>query len=335
MHRDVKPAQSDARRRRQCSRRRLRNRKLRRDGLADDDRHRVGNGRLSLAGAGAGRARRARRATGTRWGRRVGASHRQAALRSGEPDRGGGRSRERSRSRRSLPRGLPRELDPVFERALAKDPQRYSGRSEFVAASARPRFADAAGTTRELAAVPRTRRTAPGPTERAPAAAPARSAWPLLARCSSRRRRGALLAYFLTRDDSPHRPDDRGHAGSNGDDAGAGHDGREAVTVTTSPSQQRRRPHPVSPERRRAEPRRLRQDAGRRLRGSTAIARARGAEAAGHGLTRRGVRDYNLAFTRFQLGNCDGVLELLDRSEAIQGQRSEIDRLRKQAQEAC
>ena len=42
--------------------------------------------------------------------------------------------------------------------------------------------------------------------------------------------------------------------------------------------------------------------------------------------------DYNLAFTRFQLGSCDGVLELLDRSEAIQGQRSEIDRLREQAQ---
>jgi hypothetical protein len=45
--------------------------------------------------------------------------------------------------------------------------------------------------------------------------------------------------------------------------------------------------------------------------------------------------DYNLAFTRFQLGNCDGVLELLDRSEALQGHRSEIDRLREQAQETC
>jgi transcription initiation factor IIE alpha subunit len=45
--------------------------------------------------------------------------------------------------------------------------------------------------------------------------------------------------------------------------------------------------------------------------------------------------DYNLAFTRFQLGNCDGVLELLDRSESIQGHRAEIDRLRQQAQEQC
>ncbi|MGZ8700972.1 MAG: hypothetical protein ACXWZY_01625 [Gaiellaceae bacterium] len=33
------------------------------------------------------------------------------------------------------------------------------------------------------------------------------------------------------------------------------------------------------------------------------------------------------------LGNCDGVLDLLDRSESIQGQRAEIDRLRQQAQD--
>ena len=45
--------------------------------------------------------------------------------------------------------------------------------------------------------------------------------------------------------------------------------------------------------------------------------------------------DYNLAFTRFQLGNCDSVLDLLDRSESIQGQRPPIDRLREQAQENC
>ena len=38
---------------------------------------------------------------------------------------------------------------------------------------------------------------------------------------------------------------------------------------------------------------------------------------------------YNLAFTRFALGSCDGVLPLLDRSEAIQGERKEIDALRR------
>jgi hypothetical protein len=44
---------------------------------------------------------------------------------------------------------------------------------------------------------------------------------------------------------------------------------------------------------------------------------------------------YNLAFTRFALGRCDGVLDLLDRSEQVQGKRSEIDRLRKDVRRAC
>jgi serine/threonine-protein kinase len=44
---------------------------------------------------------------------------------------------------------------------------------------------------------------------------------------------------------------------------------------------------------------------------------------------------YNLAFTRFAVGSCDGVLQLLDRSETVQGHRREIDRLRKQAEKAC
>jgi hypothetical protein len=44
---------------------------------------------------------------------------------------------------------------------------------------------------------------------------------------------------------------------------------------------------------------------------------------------------YNVAYTRFALGSCDGVLPLLDRSEAIQGQRTPIDRLRREAEAAC
>jgi tetratricopeptide (TPR) repeat protein len=44
---------------------------------------------------------------------------------------------------------------------------------------------------------------------------------------------------------------------------------------------------------------------------------------------------YNLAFTRFQLGRCDGVLEMLDRSESIQGHRNEIDSLRADAEDRC
>ena len=44
---------------------------------------------------------------------------------------------------------------------------------------------------------------------------------------------------------------------------------------------------------------------------------------------------YNLAFTRRALGRCDGVLELLERSQQVQGERKEISRLRKEAEKAC
>jgi len=44
---------------------------------------------------------------------------------------------------------------------------------------------------------------------------------------------------------------------------------------------------------------------------------------------------YNLAYTRYQLGDCTGVAELLDRSQAVQGHRKEINRLRKDVRKAC
>jgi serine/threonine-protein kinase len=44
---------------------------------------------------------------------------------------------------------------------------------------------------------------------------------------------------------------------------------------------------------------------------------------------------YNLAFTRFALGHCTGVLTPLDRSEAIQGPRPEIEELRSEWQLRC
>jgi serine/threonine protein kinase len=44
---------------------------------------------------------------------------------------------------------------------------------------------------------------------------------------------------------------------------------------------------------------------------------------------------YNLAFTRFSLGACDGVLDLLRRSEEVQGKRGEIRRLQREAEKSC
>ncbi|MDX6474600.1 MAG: eukaryotic-like serine/threonine-protein kinase [Gaiellaceae bacterium] len=55
----------------------------------------------------------------------------------------------------------------------------------------------------------------------------------------------------------------------------------------------------------------------------------------GSGSTNEAYADYNLAYTRRKLGRCDGVLGLLDRSQAIQGHRSEIDSLRADAQQNC
>jgi hypothetical protein len=45
--------------------------------------------------------------------------------------------------------------------------------------------------------------------------------------------------------------------------------------------------------------------------------------------------DYNLAYTRFALGDCTDVLALLDESQQIQGHRSEITRLRHDAGKRC
>ena len=55
----------------------------------------------------------------------------------------------------------------------------------------------------------------------------------------------------------------------------------------------------------------------------------------GSGETAEAYASYNLAFTRLALGQCEGVVELLDRSEQVQGKRKEISRLRKEAEKSC
>src|SRR2546421_1981516 len=79
--------------------------------------------------------------------------------------------------------GLPRELDAVFDRALAKDPaRRYETSAEFVAAL-RAAFADAAGSTRQLepVALPPPAATRPLRAPSAPRVASPRAVWPWLA----------------------------------------------------------------------------------------------------------------------------------------------------------
>jgi serine/threonine-protein kinase len=45
--------------------------------------------------------------------------------------------------------------------------------------------------------------------------------------------------------------------------------------------------------------------------------------------------DYNLAYTQYELGQCTNVLSLLDHSQSVQGRRTEIDTLRRDAQKVC
>ena len=55
----------------------------------------------------------------------------------------------------------------------------------------------------------------------------------------------------------------------------------------------------------------------------------------GTGSTDEAYADYNLAYTRFALGDCTDVLALLDHSESIQGPRPPISHLRKRAEKQC
>jgi hypothetical protein len=55
----------------------------------------------------------------------------------------------------------------------------------------------------------------------------------------------------------------------------------------------------------------------------------------GSGLLDEAYASYNLAYSRFATGRCDGVMGLLSRSERIQGERSAIDDLRRAWEERC
>jgi tetratricopeptide (TPR) repeat protein len=219
---------------------------------------------------------------------------------------------------------LPEQLDGVFARALAKNPpDRYTSCADFVGAL-RSALAEAAGTTRRLAPAA------------APVAPPAprrwRSPWPLVA--------GALLAALLAgvalaavlaaRDDeasqtSPTEP-------------------RVTTVVQTQPgttievtvtAEQPPPPPPAEPPPAAASGAEL-NDQGFALmqqgdyQAALPVLERAVQELSGSGELTEAYALYNLAATRAALGQCDGVDDLLERSQAIQGHRKEFNSVRKE-----
>jgi tetratricopeptide (TPR) repeat protein len=216
---------------------------------------------------------------------------------------------------------LPAELDAALARGLAKEPEhRYGSAAELVEAL-HGALDEAAGTTR-VAPV-----AAPAPARRRGARLLPLVALLLLAA-------GILAATLLARDgDDPVQQAQAPRAQTV----------RETVvqTVTTEapstqPTTTTEAPPPAPPA-----------GAAELNDQGFALMQAGDYEAAlplleqavqrssGSGELVEAYASYNLAFTRLSLGSCDGVLDLLQRSEDVQGKRGEIKRLRREAEKTC
>jgi len=207
---------------------------------------------------------------------------------------------------------LPPEVDDVLARGLAKQPEhRFASSAEFVHAL-RDALDRAAGTT-VVTAAPAVR-------------TPSRSRLPLVLAAL-----GALLlagvvaaALFAGGDETP-----------TAQPTTVTLEGTTVVqTVTTAPEPT------TSSEPAGESPSQL-NDRGFTLmkagdyQGALPLLEQAVAGLSGSGEIAEAYASYNLAFTRLALGSCDGVVELLDRSAEVQGERKEIKRLKKEAEKSC
>jgi eukaryotic-like serine/threonine-protein kinase len=231
-------------------------------------------------------------------------------------------------------RGLPSHVDRVFARGLAKRPdERYPTCGAFVAD-----LRDALATPDTTTAVP----TAVPVSTTATRAVPVSTTATRIARHGSRPRRGAALL---------------GAAALVGLGAivawavvalGDGSDPSMVVVTRTLQGQTVERTVTVEGEtvvRTEAAPPQedpsSLNDRGFRLlqqgdaQGALPLLESAVSQLSGSSSITEAYASYNLALARFTLGNCDGVAELLARSEDVQGERKEIDRLRKQVERRC
>jgi tetratricopeptide (TPR) repeat protein len=211
---------------------------------------------------------------------------------------------------------LPQEIDQVLARALAKDPaRRYPSAEQFVG-DLRRAFEESEEKTQFLAA---------------PATTSRRSWWiPLL--FVALLAAGILAAVLATR--------------------GAGHHAaqpRTIVRTVTAPGRTVRETVTTSPATTAQATTAPAGSASGQSLNNAGYAKMRAGDYAGalplleqavQKLDGTGVIDeayakYNLAYTRFALGDCTDVAALLDQAQAIEGHRVEIDHLRKRAEKRC
>jgi serine/threonine-protein kinase len=213
---------------------------------------------------------------------------------------------------------LPRQVDQVFAQALAKDPaERYPSAAQFVG-ELRRAFDEAAGNTLWF-------ESAPMPARRA-----SRNWWvPILV--AGLLAAGILAALLVTR-------------GSGGGQPAA--EPRTIVRTVTAPGRTVRETVTTAPATTAPSPRSsasgqtLNNEGYAKMRAGDYTGALPLLEAAVQKLDGTGVIDeayakYNLAYTRFALGQCTDVTALLDQAQAIEGHRVEIDRLRKRAKKGC
>ena len=301
-----------------------------------DPRH----GRVPVARAGAGRARRRRRATAT-----PSRSSRGSCSPGRRPFQADSPTAEAAAhvtapipSLHEANRAVPATVDPVFERALAKEPgDRYATAAEFVGDLRRALHDDAGDTwiERPRAGDRRDHAPSPGARRRLALVDPGARGALLVAA-------GILAAVLSARGGDNATTTQAGPRTIVKTVTSQGTTVHQTVTATPPPAvddDTRRRRHP--PRASSGASGSALNDAGYAkiqagdFAGALPLLEQAVAKLSGTGSTTEAYAAYNLAYTRYRLGNCTDVVTLLDRSESIQGARKEIDRLRKAAEKRC
>ena len=220
---------------------------------------------------------------------------------------------------------LPRAVDAVFERALAKDAADRPASAGELVEELRDVLRDSEPKTAVL----------PGPVQQpAPRIRRARRRWPAAAAFVALLLAGLAAAAFVASGDDPETRTVVRVTTTVSTESGT--TSTLTVTETTSvPEETTTTPAPSGQSGAELN------DAGFELmqnedyEAALPLFEEAVAKLEGSGSLAEAFASYNLAFTRFALGSCDRVLGLLARSEDVQGRRSDIDRLRRQAEKQC